>query len=85
MGSYYAAAVSDQGLVFTWGRGNSGQLGRGNVTNEDSVNQVTSLNGVKIIDVACGDAHTCALSLDGDVYTWGAGQVGQLGHGDYLR
>jgi alpha-tubulin suppressor-like RCC1 family protein len=73
LGSYHAAAVSDEGLVFTWGRGNSGQLGRGNVMNEDVVRQVTSLNGVTITEISCGDSHTCALSQDGDVYTWGAG------------
>jgi alpha-tubulin suppressor-like RCC1 family protein len=44
--------------------------------NEDVVRQVTSLNGVSIIDISCGDSHNCALSSEGDVYTWGAGQVG---------
>lgn len=53
--------------------------------NEDVVRQVTSLNGITVTEISCGDSHTCALSSDGDVYTWGAGQVGQLGHGDYLR
>ena len=48
LGSYHAAAISNNGEVFTWGRGNSGQLGRGNVMNEDAVRQVTSLNGVFI-------------------------------------
>lgn len=41
--------------------------------NEDIVRQVTSLNGIVIIEIACGDSHTCALSQDGDLYTWGAG------------
>lgn len=85
LGSYHACAISDQGAVFTWGRGNSGQLGRGNVMNEDSVRQVSALQDEKIIDVACGEAHTCVLTESGEVYTWGAGQAGQLGHGDYLR
>lgn len=41
--------------------------------NEDVVRQVTSLNGVTITEISCGDSHTCALSQNGDVYTWGAG------------
>jgi alpha-tubulin suppressor-like RCC1 family protein len=53
--------------------------------NEDVVRQVTSLNGVNVIDIACGESHTCALTSDGDVYTWGSGQIGQLGHGDFHR
>ena len=73
LGSYHAAAISDKGAVFTWGRGNSGQLGRGNVMNEDIVRQVTSLNDKFITEISCGESHTCALSEAGEVYTWGAG------------
>ncbi len=31
---------------------------------------------VLIKDVACGESHTMALSLDGSVYSWGGGQMG---------
>lgn len=41
--------------------------------------------GVYINEIACGETHTCAVSSNGDIYTWGGGQAGQLGHGDYLR
>lgn len=30
LGYYHAAAISEQGMLFSWGRGNSGQLGCGN-------------------------------------------------------
>lgn len=72
-GSYHAAAICTKGQVFSWGRGNSGQLGCGNVISEDIVRKVTSLEGIIICDIACGDSHTVALSLDGEIYTWGGG------------
>jgi len=46
--------------------------------------------GVKFTDVSCGKEHFMALTEDGDVFTWGCGSRGQLGHGgidsvDYPR
>jgi alpha-tubulin suppressor-like RCC1 family protein len=32
--------------------------------------------------VAAGELHSAAVTVDGDVYTWGDGFCGQLGHGD---
>lgn len=32
--------------------------------------------------VACGFAYTAAVTRDGSVYTWGAGENGRLGLGD---
>jgi alpha-tubulin suppressor-like RCC1 family protein len=31
--------------------------------------------------IAAGKTHTCALASNGVAYCWGAGNVGQLGHG----
>lgn len=33
------------------------------------------------MEVACGHAHTALRTENGDVYTWGNGYYGQLGHG----
>lgn len=38
------------------------------------------LKGVKVTKVACGTNHCVALSEEGDVYTWGFGGYGRLGH-----
>ena len=37
-----------------------------------------------VIDVAIGSDHVCALTNANQVYTWGSGAFGQLGHGDRL-
>ncbi|XP_073725113.1 RCC1 domain-containing protein 1 [Misgurnus anguillicaudatus] len=34
----------------------------------------------EIIRVCCGSRHTAAITGSGDLYTWGWGQYGQLGH-----
>ena len=34
LGVYHAAAISNIGVVFTWGRGFNGQLGHGEVVDE---------------------------------------------------
>ncbi|XP_042328583.1 RCC1 domain-containing protein 1 isoform X2 [Sceloporus undulatus] len=36
----------------------------------------------EVLKVSCGSRHTAALTRTGDLYTWGWGQYGQLGHGD---
>lgn len=36
----------------------------------------------KIVDISCGDNFTGVVTQSGDVYTWGFGNEGQLGHGD---
>ncbi|KAJ9546768.1 hypothetical protein OSB04_019311 [Centaurea solstitialis] len=35
----------------------------------------------KVIAIAAGEAHTLALTGDGDVYSWGRGTFGRLGNG----
>lgn len=76
LGYYHAAAINDAGTVFCWGRGNSGQLGCGNVLNEDSIRPVSALASIFVKDILCGESHTLALTQSGEVYTWGGGQLG---------
>ncbi|KAJ1489451.1 regulator of chromosome condensation 1/beta-lactamase-inhibitor protein II, partial [Baffinella frigidus] len=42
---------------------------------------VKALHSIQIFDVACGWTHCAALSCDGQIFTWGAGSFGKLGHG----
>ena len=43
---------------------------------------IEALRGKEIIDIACGGAHSAAVSAVGELYTWGKGRYGRLGHGD---
>ncbi|XP_016389136.1 RCC1 domain-containing protein 1 [Sinocyclocheilus rhinocerous] len=38
-------------------------------------------NVLEISRISCGSRHTAAVSGTGDLYTWGWGHYGQLGHG----
>ncbi len=42
------------------------------------------LAGKKIISIGCGEHHTVAVTDEGDVYSWGKGRNGALGHKDNM-
>ena len=71
---------SAQFTVFTWGRGEDGQLGLGDTSDQDEPTHVDAFRGVQ--QIACGSGHTVVLTIEGEVYTWGRGDDGRLGHGD---
>lgn len=67
----------DAGLaVFTWGRGEDGQLGLGDTSDQDEPTYVDALRGVGVRQIACGSGHTVVLTTDGEVYTWGESLIG---------
>jgi alpha-tubulin suppressor-like RCC1 family protein len=41
--------------------------------------RVDALNGVAVVEVSCGSAHTVALAAEGSVWGWGSAKFGQLG------
>ena len=92
MGSDVFTAVSATmgGQVYTFGYGDTGQLGHG-VGFQPGVmdcyralvpTPVAALEGVDIVQVSAGRHHVVAVTKDGRVYTWGSNLYGQLGHGD---
>lgn len=43
---------------------------------------VESLQGKHVKEIACGSGHSAAITTNGELYTWGQGSHGRLGHGD---
>lgn len=43
---------------------------------------IEALQGFEIVDIACGGAHSAAITSSGQLFTWGKGRYGRLGHGD---
>jgi len=83
-GYRHSAAVSDTGELYTWGEGDFGRLGHGDTNGRPVPTLVRDISGVG--SVACGNAHTLALSSDGrTVWSFGSGDNGKLGHGDTAR
>lgn len=74
------------GYAFSWGCNRYGQLGLGD-TRDRSTPQVIPMEGIKIAESACGTFHSALLTRTGEVYTFGCGSAGRLGHGDskYLQ
>ena len=76
--------MTAEGELFTWGEGEYGRLGHGNVLRCKYPTKVEAIGPVK--QVACGEAHTLALSRDGqNVWSFGQGDLGRLGHGDTAK
>ncbi|XP_003924053.2 putative E3 ubiquitin-protein ligase HERC6 [Saimiri boliviensis] len=81
-GKEHSLAVCHKGRVFAWGAGSEGQLGVGELKEINfTPRKITTLNGIKIIQVSCGHYHSLALSKDSQVFSWGKNSHGQLGLG----
>ncbi|XP_021567719.1 probable E3 ubiquitin-protein ligase HERC6 isoform X2 [Carlito syrichta] len=84
-GKEHSLAVCHKGRVFAWGVGSEGQLGIGEFMETCSIpTKITTLKGIKIIQVSCGHYHSLALSKDSQVFSWGKNSHGQLGLGEGL-
>ncbi|KAK5847473.1 hypothetical protein PBY51_016596 [Eleginops maclovinus] len=83
-GYYHSAFVTEDGGLYTFGEWDSGKLGLS--TEQLQRHRLPQLvGGLKrpVTQVACGGGHTVALTED-DVFTFGLGQFGQLGHGTFI-
>ncbi|XP_017296991.1 retinitis pigmentosa GTPase regulator b isoform X2 [Kryptolebias marmoratus] len=83
-GYYHSALVTADGALFTFGERDSGKLGLGTeqLPAHRLPQRVKSITD-PVRQVACGGGHTVVLTED-DVYTFGLGQFGQLGHGTFI-
>lgn len=70
------------GELFAWGENLHGQLGVGRgIASTPTPQMVEHLYGVPLAQVSAGGAHSVALSMSGNVYSWGGNDFGQLGLG----
>ena len=76
-GDYHCAAITSHGALLTWGRGEAGQLGRGDRSNASFPCRIESETMGKVVSVSCGAGHTAAISDKGALYLWGQGNSGQ--------
>ena len=61
-----------------WGRGERGQSGDGQATNQPTPVRVSSNLDFTWVDT--GALHTCGLTTDGEVWCWGQALFGELGN-----
>ncbi|XP_054166562.1 uncharacterized protein LOC128964028 [Oppia nitens] len=69
---------------YGWGINDSGQLGLGYKSYTDNYfrpTRIEYMSGKDIVTMICGRRHVMALTAQGDVYAWGANNMGQCGTG----
>ncbi|XP_058055381.1 probable E3 ubiquitin-protein ligase HERC2 [Anopheles bellator] len=81
-GGKHAMALTLDGKVFSWGEGEDGKLGHYNRLTLEKPKLIETLRTKRIRDIACGSSHSAAITSSGELYTWGLGEYGRLGHGD---
>ncbi len=87
-GEMHNCTLTRGGEVYSFGHAANGRLGLGSFGNEHKIN----FSKPHIIHfplnehirlVSCGAEHTVAVG-DSRIFSWGSGDGGRLGHGDYL-
>ena len=91
-GACHSIALTVDGMVFSWGANESAQLGLGKrvfYLNQGLPRKASlpkKVKGVlskhKACAVVAGNDTSCALTIAGELFTWGDGYRGRLGHGD---
>lgn len=66
-GGWHSMALTEKGLVYSWGRNNEGQLADGSRKNST----IPKLVKEKIKKISCGSEHSLLLSNEGEIYVFG--------------
>ena len=68
--------------MYSWGFGHQGQLGTDMITHMSTPQKVKMPKWERVVNISAGKSHSCAVTVYGQLYTWGKGWFGVLGHGD---
>ena len=82
-GGAHTMFITTDGLLWACGYGGYGQLGLGDCANRSKPVRVgagSSFELCQVVTVACGIAHTVAVTDGGKLWSWGRGYRGRLGH-----
>jgi len=83
----HSLLLTEYGKVLSFGNAQYGQLGHGysegkQLSDTLRPRYIDSLADYTCTCVSAGELHSAVVTTDGDLYTWGDGFCGQLGHGD---
>lgn len=84
VGDRYRMMVDKNGVVYTWGDGDYGRLGQGNLNDYDNPTQIPAayFGDEKVVSVYASDCASFAITESGKLYAWGSNEGGQLGVND---
>lgn len=78
-GGLHAVILTKVGEIYTWGSTEGGQLGLGPLS-ADVVKTPQRVEKIGkqhiVVQIACGEAHTIALTGGGKIWGWGMGMYG---------
>ncbi|CAB1432963.1 unnamed protein product [Pleuronectes platessa] len=80
-GSFHSGAVTEDGGVHMWGDNGAGQCGLSGLSAVPNPTPVALLDSnsspppqtVPVLELACGEQHTLALTVQREVWAWGSG------------
>ncbi|MCA9644332.1 MAG: hypothetical protein KC492_26740 [Myxococcales bacterium] len=79
-GFFHSCGIRNGGELWCWGGNTNAQLGVGVVSGANNIAEPQRVVGEqKWSLVDGGRSHTCALTVDGQLYCWGSNSSGQLG------
>lgn len=78
-GLLHSACIDENGCVFVFGERAVDKLGFLDTNSATTPLMIDNLQSCK--EVACGGYHTCLITGDGELYTWGSNENGCLGIG----
>lgn len=84
-GQYCTFSVSADGAVKACGKGSYGRLGLGDSNNQSMPKKLVlepPRTMRKVSSSKGSDGHTLAVTAEGEVFSWGDGDYGKLGHGN---
>jgi hypothetical protein len=80
VGKRHILLLDDRGRVWSGGDNSFGQLGvNAAVSGSRPLSVIGALEGMLMRDIVCGGWHSLVLSQEGDVYSFGRNDHGQLG------
>ena len=82
----HSIALTNTGRVYAWGSGYKDSrrglvppvLGLGHSEGRTLPEMLTSIENIRMIDIASGWDHCIALDAQRHVFTWGSGQIGEF-------
>ena len=87
-GYSHSAAIGESGQIYCWGGAMQGKLGLGEIADEIEMYCPTHTlmkfpvsSRLRFRQISCGNSHTAAITIKGDLYVWGCGDSGRLGLG----
>lgn len=80
-GRHFIAITSNM-EVYSWGNGEYGRLGLGDDNSVTRPAKISALSDKQVIGGSCGTTYSAVYTLTGELYTFGQGMYGKLGHGN---